>query len=113
MVKKPKWEGFKAKLKYLTKKTIPISLDDRIRKINLLVRGWINYFKRASIQVKLKKVDEWLRNRIRYCIWQDWKKPDRRKKNLIRLGVEKGLAYAWSRTRMGAIYSIVLRLFHF
>ena len=50
---------------------------------------------------KLKKVDEWLRNRLRYCIWHDWKKPERKRKNLIRLGVEKGLAYAWSRTRMG------------
>lgn len=101
VVKKSKWAAFKAKLKYLTKKTIPISFDDRIRKINMLVRGWINYFKLASIQMKLKKVDEWLRNRIRYCIWHDWKKPDRRKKNLIRLGVAKGMAYAWSRTRMG------------
>lgn len=101
VVKKSKWEGFKAKLKYFTKKTIPISFDDRIRKINQLVRGWINYFKMASIQMKLKKVDEWLRNRIRYCIWQDWKKPDRKRKNLIRLGVEKGMAYAWSRTRKG------------
>ena len=29
------------------------------------------------------------------------KKSERKRKNLIRLGVEKGLAYAWSRSRMG------------
>ena len=40
-------------------------------------------------------------NRLRYCIWHDWKKPDRKRKNLIRLGIEQGMAYAWSRTRMG------------
>ena len=28
-------------------------------------------------------------------------KPERKRKNLIRLGVEPGMAYAWSRTRMG------------
>ena len=31
----------------------------------------------------------------------DWKKPERKRKNLIRLGIEQGQAYAWSRTRMG------------
>ena len=101
VVKQSKWEEFKSKLKYLTKKTIPASFDERIQRINLLIRGWINYFKLGSIQLKLKKLEEWLRNRLRYCIWHDWKKPDRKRKNLIRLGIEQGQAYAWSRTRMG------------
>jgi group II intron reverse transcriptase/maturase len=101
VVKKSKWEEFKSKLKQLTKKTIPMSFDERIQRINWLTRGWINYFKLASIQAKLKKLEEWLRNRLRYCIWHHWKKPERKRKNLIRLGIEKGMAYAWSRTRMG------------
>ena len=29
------------------------------------------------------------------------KKPERKRKNLIRLGIDHGMAYAWSRTRMG------------
>jgi hypothetical protein len=29
------------------------------------------------------------------------KKPERKRKNLIRLGIVQGQAYAWSRTRMG------------
>jgi hypothetical protein len=45
-------------------------------------------------------------NRLRYCIWTvpiaiGRKKPDRKRKNLIRLGINQGQAYAWSRTRMG------------
>ena len=101
VVKQTKWEELKAKLKAITRKTIPASFDERIHRINLLIRGWINYFKKASIHQKLKKLDEWLRNRLRYCIWTDWKKPDRKRKNLIRLGINQGQAYAWSRTRMG------------
>jgi RNA-directed DNA polymerase len=101
VVKQSKWEELKAKLKAITRKTIPASFDERIYRINLLIRGWINYFKKASIHQKLKKLDEWLRNRLRYCIWTDWKKPDRKRKNLIRLGINQGQAYAWSRTRMG------------
>jgi RNA-directed DNA polymerase len=101
VVTRSKWQDFKSKLKYLTKKTIPASFDERIKRINLLIRGWINYFKPASIQSKLKKLEEWLRNRLRYCIWHHWKKPERKRKNLIRLGVNLDHAYAWSRTRMG------------
>ncbi|NQY10977.1 MAG: group II intron reverse transcriptase/maturase [Flavobacteriales bacterium] len=101
VVKESKWKEFKSKLKYLTRKTIPASFEERIARINRLMRGWINYFKLASIQIKLKKLEQWLRNRLRYCIWHDWKKPDRKRMNLIRLGIEHGMAYAWSRTRMG------------
>ncbi len=60
VVEKSKWKTFKAKLKRLTKKTIPAEFDERIHRINLLVRGWINYYKQASIQAKLKKLEEWL-----------------------------------------------------
>jgi len=101
VVKQSKWVAFKAKLKYLTRKTIPASFEERITRINQLIRGWINYFKLASIQAKLKTLEEWLRNRLRYCIWHDWKKPERKRKNLIRLGIDQNHAYAWSRTRMG------------
>lgn len=89
------------KLKVLPRKTLPASFDERIERINQLVREWINYFKLGSIQQKLKKLEEWLRNRLRYCIWHDWKNPDRKRKNFIRLGIDQNMAYAWSRTRMG------------
>ena len=71
------------------------------RPTKLLMKGWLNYFKLTASHNKLKSLDEWLRNRLRYCIWHDWKKPDQKRKNLIRLGVAKGMAYAWSRTRLG------------
>jgi len=61
IVKKSKWQELKAKLKRITKKTIPASFDERITDINSLLFGWVNYFKIASIEQKLKKLDEWLR----------------------------------------------------
>ena len=64
-------------------------------------RKRVNYFRMASIHGKLKDIDSWVRNRLRYCIWHNWKKPERKRKNLVRLGVDHGHAYAWSRTRMG------------
>jgi len=94
-------KAFKRKLKELTRKTIPMSFDQRIRRLNRLIRGWLNYFKLANIHGKLQALDSWLRKRLRYCIWHHWKRPERKRKNLMRLGVNPGDAYAWSRTRMG------------
>ncbi len=95
------WKSLKQKLKTITRKTTPMSFDERIGKLNEVQRGWINAFRMASIQTKLAELDGWLRNRLRYCIWHHWKKPDRKRKNLIRLGIEPQQAYAWSRSRMG------------
>ena len=101
VVTKKSWQSLKSKLKEITRKTSPLSFDKRITKITQVIRGWVNYYKYASISQKLKDIDSWLRNRLRYCIWHDWKKPERKRKNLIRLGVKPEIAYAWSRTRMG------------
>ena len=78
-----------------------MSFDERIEKLNEVQRGWVNAFRMASIHGKLKELDGWLRNRLRYCIWHHWKKPEKKRRSLIRLGVEQGQAYAWSRSRMG------------
>jgi group II intron reverse transcriptase/maturase len=101
VVSKKSWEKLKQKLKTITRKTTPMSFDERIGKLNEVQRGWVNAFRMASIQNKLAELDGWLRNRLRYCIWHHWKKPERKRKNLIRLGIEQGQAYAWSRSRMG------------
>ena len=95
------WKSLKRSLKAITKKTTPSSLAERIAKLKEVQRGWLNYYRMGNIQGKLKDMDSWLRNRLRYCIWHDWKKPERKRKNLIRLGIRYGQAYAWSRTRMG------------
>lgn len=95
------WKTLKQKLKNITRKTAPVKLEERIAKIKEIQRGWLNYFRGTSITGKLRDLDGWLRNRLRYCIWHDWKKPERKRKNLIRLGVSQDHAYAWSRTRKG------------
>jgi RNA-directed DNA polymerase len=95
------WNKLKQNLKTITRKTAAKSFDTRIEELKAVYRGWINYFRLGSIYGKLRDLDGWLRNRLRYCIWHDWKKPERRRKNFIRLGVSQDQAYAWSRSRMG------------
>ena len=101
IVEQSRWKQLKAKLKEETRKTTPMSFNERIQKIKAIHRGWINNFQLASIQGKLKELDGWLRNRLRYCIWHHWKKRERKRKNLIRLGVNPRDAFRWSRSRLG------------
>jgi hypothetical protein len=101
VVSSKSWKKFRQKLKTITRKTTPMSFDERIQKLKEVQRGWVNNYRMASIYKKLNDLDGWMRNRLRYCIWHHWKKPERKRKNLIRLGVKQDQAYAWSRTRMG------------
>ncbi len=65
------------------------------------------YFRMASITGKLKDLDSWIRNRLRYCIWPAAaeKKPERKRKNLICLGVSCSHAYSWSKNKNGRMGS--------
>jgi RNA-directed DNA polymerase len=91
----------KRKVKEITRKTRPLSFSERIRELNSYMKGWIGYFRYAFMQVKLEELDIWIRKRLRYCIWKQWKRPKTRRRNYIRMGVDKGTAYAWSCSRMG------------
>ncbi|WP_245731669.1 group II intron maturase-specific domain-containing protein [Kriegella aquimaris] len=66
----------------------------RLQRLELIYKGWLNNFRLGNIRTKLKKLDEWLRNRLRYCIWHDWKKPEHKRKNFIGLCIKQNQAYA-------------------
>ncbi|HEU4608025.1 MAG TPA: group II intron reverse transcriptase/maturase, partial [Chitinophagaceae bacterium] len=58
------WKNLKEKLKAATRKTSPISFEERIQKLKEIGQGWINYFRMASLTGKLKDLDSWVRNRL-------------------------------------------------
>jgi group II intron reverse transcriptase/maturase len=95
------FKRLKQKIKDITRKTWSITFAERLIKLEQVTRGWINYYRFGNIVGKLVELDAWIRNRLRYCIWKHWKKPNKRMRSFIRLGVEKGQAYTWSRSRMG------------
>lgn len=86
-------EKFKRKLKQLCKRSWSVDLTYRIKKINEVTRGWINYFRMGSMKQKLKSKDEHLRTMIRVIIWKQWKVPKKRLWGLLKLGVEKSIAH--------------------
>jgi RNA-directed DNA polymerase len=89
----------KQKLKELTSRSKPIPMQKRIEEINQFVVGWCNYFALADTPTPFRQLDEWLRRRLRMCLWKQWKTPRTRIRKLISLGVPKGKAFEWGNTR--------------
>lgn len=92
-------QKFKRKLKQITKRSWSISLDERIIKLNQVIRGWINYFRIADMKSCMGSISEHLRRRIRCIIWKQWKRTRKRIVSLVKLGanIEQAKAIAFSR----------------
>ena len=95
------YEKLKHKLKELTKRSWSINLDNRIKKINQLIIGWVNYFKIANMRNAIREIDKHLRTRIRVVIWKQWKIPKKRQEGLERLGVKQDIAHNLANARKG------------
>lgn len=80
------------KLKQLTKRSWSISMDDRILKLNQVIRGWVNYFRMGKMKKRLEKVDSHLRTRMRIVIWKQWKTSQKRFWGLRKLGAPVWMA---------------------
>jgi len=93
-------EKFKARMKELTCRSWGADNGYKVKKLNELIRGWINYFKIGSMKGLCEKLDANIRYRLRMCIWKHWKTPQNRAKNLIKLGISR--RYAWSTAYSGA-----------
>ncbi|MBR6580112.1 MAG: group II intron reverse transcriptase/maturase [Ruminococcus sp.] len=83
---------FKRKIKAICKRKLSIDLTYRISKLNAVIRGWINYFRIASMKTKLERIDEHMRTMIRVIIWKQWKTGKKRLWGLLKLGVPKWIA---------------------
>lgn len=83
---------FKKRMKELTCRSWGVSNSYKVEKLNQLIRGWINYFKIGSMKTLCKDMDKHIRYRLRMCIWKQWKTPQNREKNLVKLGIDKNTA---------------------
>ena len=106
---------FKRKLKNLTIRRYSINFRERIKRINQVIRGWINYFSLSSMKTVMMNIDAHLRTRLRVIIWKQWKVPSKRQWGLQKLGVDKDLArltsyvgdrYQWVTTKTCVVKAI-------
>ena len=92
-------ERIKKKMKEKTKRNDPASAKEKIKKMESVILGWVNYFVIAKAKKKMQQLDEFIRNRLRMGIWKQWKKPKTRRMQLIKLGIPAQTAYEWSYSR--------------
>lgn len=91
----------KDKIRKITNRNTSMNFDYRIKKLNEIVVGWVNYFNLADMKTKLTELDNWIRRRLRACIWKTWKKVKTKFINLQKLGIPKGKAWEYTNTRKG------------
>ena len=91
----------KSRLKGQTSRSNGWGYAKRSQKLKEYIRGWVGYYQLANMKRLLLETDEWLRRRIRMCIWKSWKKVKTKVANLIRCGINKYKAYEWGNTRKG------------
>jgi RNA-directed DNA polymerase len=91
----------KEKLKSKTKRNDPSNAEEKIKKMESVIRGWVNYFSLAQAKSVMTRLDEMLRVRLRIGIWKQWKRPKTRISNLVKLGVGQWKAYQWGNSSLG------------
>ena len=95
-------QKLKNNLKPLLKRNWGVSLEYRIKRINQVTRGWLNYFRFGqNIKRKLEKIDQNIRFHLRMCIWKQWKTTRARANHLYFLRVPRWRCWSFANTRKG------------
>ena len=63
-------------------KAVARPLAITIKRVNEIVRGWINYFRIGMMKLFMEELGEWLRHKIRVIVMKQWKRPKTIYRNL-------------------------------
>lgn len=94
-------DRIRIKLRKLTMRSKPMTVKERITGLESAIGGWVNYFSIADSKKSMQQLDRKVYNRLRICIWKQWKTIRNRYRNLIKLGLSKYYARMWSKTSIG------------
>ena len=86
------WKKAKDKLRKLTSRSKCGSIVGAMKRIEVYMRGWLNYYGIADMKNNIASLNGWLYRRIRMCIWKQWKLPRTRKRKLLGLGLPEWVA---------------------
>jgi RNA-directed DNA polymerase len=85
-------ERFKLKVRALTRAGRNLDLAHLVNRLRLFLTGWRGYFGFCETPSVLRKLDAWIRRRLRLVLWRQWKRGRTRFAELRRLGVGRDLA---------------------
>jgi RNA-directed DNA polymerase len=91
----------KTRIRGLTRRTRGVSIARMARDLTLYLRGWLGYFGRCQTPSVLRRLEEWVRRRLRSAIWKQWKRVGVRCAALRKRGVGLALAARTARSAHG------------
>jgi group II intron reverse transcriptase/maturase len=92
---------FKEKVREITSRSRPMPMEERIRMLNRYMVGWVGYFRLASMKSHCERFDQWIRRRLRMCLWKQWKRVRTRLRELRALGVVEWACFVLANSRRG------------
>lgn len=83
---------FKQRVRELTRRTRGVKVETMVAQLSRYLMGWRGYFGFCQTPTVLRKLEEWLRRRLRSVVWKQWKYGRVRFAELSKRGVGKDLA---------------------
>ncbi|NLB34192.1 MAG: group II intron reverse transcriptase/maturase, partial [Tissierellia bacterium] len=95
---------FKDKIRKKTVRGTGRKMEDIIKDLNPLLRGWINYYRIANIKTLLKDLMGWIRRRLRMIKIRHWKTYKAMHKEMRKQGIkgngERMSMYKWKNSNV-------------
>jgi group II intron reverse transcriptase/maturase len=91
----------KDRMRAITRRGRSQNLEERIRRLNEYLGGWIGYFALAETPSVIAELQEWLRHRLRACVWRQWRRIRTRYRELRALGLPERVVGFMANTRKG------------
>ncbi|MBN4074538.1 group II intron reverse transcriptase/maturase [bacterium AH-315-E09] len=104
-------ERFKDKVRKITKRNAGRKLESVIKELNLVLRGWMNYYRAANIKTLVKDLMGWIRRRLRMIIMKQWKTYKKMHKEMRKLGIKgtgvKMAVTKWKNSNVHIIHKLL------
>ena len=101
----------KDKVREITRRNQPTPVEVIIKKLNPVLRGWLNYYRIADIKTLIQGLMEWIRRRLRMIRMKQWKTYKKMHKELRRRGIqhsgEKMNVTLWKNSNVHIIHQLM------
>ena len=94
-------DRFKERVREITHKSRGRSMEKVMEELAQYVRGWRGYFGFCETPSVLRRLDGWIRRRVRCAFWRQWKTGRKRFAELVRRGVSREVAANTAGSRRG------------
>lgn len=102
---------FKDKIRKKTVRGIGRKLEDIIKDLNPVLRGWINYYRIANIKSLTRDLMRWIRRRLRMIKLRQWKSYKAMHKEMRKQGIkgngEKMAVTKWKNSNVHIVHMLI------